>query len=638
VAALGAGALAATAAQAAPPLNWSAAASVDPGTEITALSCPSVGLCVAVDHNGSVVYSTTPASGGWSTPLAIEPMHQLNGVSCPTTSLCFAVDDHGSLLSTTDPASATVWTFGGSIDGTTALDAISCPSASLCVAVDAAGRVGSSTNPGDPSSWTFATIDSGHRLNALSCPSTSLCAAVDNAGQVLVSATPTTTPWSNALRLSPGSSSLTGVSCTPAGLCVAVATDGTVYASANAGSATPTWSSTAVDSTSLNAVSCSAVGVCVLGDQNGSLIASDGPAAAPPAWAPAAADAGRPLTAVSCLADGLCVAVDNSGNALAGTLSAPAVATGSASASSQTTATVNATVNPNDATLSDCHFDYGPTTAYGSSVPCTVMPSATGGSQAVVAQLSGLNAATTYHFRISAASGVASATGADATFTTPAPIKANPSLSGTPAVGNTLTCKPNVTTTTTETVAYQWLSDTSPITGATQATYVIAPTDQGHHLSCQVTISGDGGSAVATSGFDAVPSQSVGHLTESFVGPDTHGATWASAPVSCSPQAAGSCKITLTLTTTQTVKHTTKTVTVGYLATALGAGTKRTLTVSLNGTGRRMLRNHHKLAVTFTVRGTVLGTLTAVLQTDKFTLTGKATKSRKARHAPHRAR
>ena len=166
-------------------------------------------------------------------------------------------------------------------------------------------------------------------------------------------------------------------------------------------------------------------------------------------------------------------------------------------------------------------------------------PSPTGGAQAVTAQLGGLSASTTYHFRIAASSGVATSDGADATFTTTAPLKPSPSISGTPAVGNTLTCKSGVTTTATETTSYQWLSDTTPIAGATSPTYVIAITDQSHHLSCEVTISGDGGSASATSGFDGVPSQSGGTITESFVGTDQHTATSVSAPVTCSPQADG---------------------------------------------------------------------------------------------------
>ncbi len=597
-------------------------------------------LCVLVDNSssGNVAFTTTPASGGWSGPLTIDTGHQLTAVSCPSATLCFAVDNHGSLFASVAPASS-AWT-PGTIDGTTKLNAISCPSPALCVAVDDSGGVRSSTTPGTAPSWTGQTIDSGHALTGVSCPTTSLCAAVDNVGQVLVTTTPTGN-WQPPppLTLNGGAGGLTGISCTSSGLCVAVAADGSVYASANAESATPTWSSTPTAAIHPNAVSCSDVGVCALVDQSGNVLTSDSPAGSAPNWSLTAIDPGTALTGISCLSAGLCVATDAAGFALSATLAAPSVTTGSGTASSQTTATVNSTVTPNDAALADCHFDYGPTTAYGSSAPCTVVPSPTGGGQAVSAALSGLNAATTYHFRIAAASGVAASTGADATFTTPAPLKPNPSQSGTPAVGSTLTCKPNVTTTAGETVSYQWLSDTVPISAAIAATYVIAATDAGHHLSCQVTIAGDGGSATATSGFASIPSQTQGKVLESFTGKDKHGATSASVPVTCSPQAAGSCKITLTLTVVQTAQH--KRTVVGSSTTSFGAGTKRTLSVSLNATGQRMLRAKHKLAVTLTVRGTVLGKLTATLQTYKFTFGGSGAASAKARaskHAPHRSR
>lgn len=631
----------ASVASASPPLAWTAAVPSDGANHLTSISCPTVSLCVAVDVLGNLTYTVTPATGGWSGSVPIDA-HSIAAVSCPSASLCFAVDDHGSLLSATTPNSS-AWT-PATIDGTTALTAISCPSAALCVAVDVSGGVRSSINPGTPSSWGGQTIDGSNQLTGVSCPTTTFCAAVDNAGQVLVSATPTSN-WGPPLALNGASVGLTGISCTSSGLCVATAANGNVYASANAASGTPTWSETAVDAgTQLNAVSCSDVGMCVLGDQLGTAIASDTPAGASPNWSPAAVDAGRAITALSCLSTGLCVAVDDGGLALAGTLAAPGVTTGTGSASSQTIATVNATVNPNDAALADCHFDYGPTTAYGSSAPCTVVPSATGGAQAVVGQLSALNASTTYHFRISASSGVAGAAGADATFTTPAPLKASPSLSGTPAVGNTLTCKSNVTTTASETVSYQWLSDTTAISGATAATYIVTAANASHHLSCQVTIAGDGGSVAATSGFDAIPSQSLGKVLETFTGTDKHGATSASVPVTCSPQAAGSCKITLTLTTVQTVHHKRTVTTVGSSTTSIGSGVKRTLTVSLNSTGRRLLRNHHSLAVTLTVKGTVLGKLNATLQTSKFSFgssakaSGRATAKSRATHAPHPAR
>ena len=630
-----AGAIGASVAQAAPPFAWTGALAADGSNHINSVSCPSVALCVAVDNasSGNVSYTSTPATGGWSGPLMIDTGHQLTAVSCVSTSLCFAVDNHGSLFASTAPASS-AWT-PGTIDGTTPLNAISCPSSALCVAVDNSGAVRSSTTPGTVP-WSGQPIDSPNHLTGVSCPTTAFCAAVDNVGQVLVTTTPTGN-WQPPLLLNAAGHPLTGISCTASGLCVAIASDGSVYATADATAATPTWSSTPVEPTiQLNAVSCSDVGVCALVDQNGNVLTSDSPAGAAPSWSLAPIDSGHALTGVSCLSAGLCVAVDSLGFALAGTLAAPVVTTGSGTAASQTTASVTATVSPNDATLVDCHFDYGPTTAYGSSAPCTVVPSPTGGGQAVSAALSGLNAATTYHFRIVAASGVASADGADATFTTPVPLKPTPSQSGTPAVGSTLTCKSNVTTTATETASYQWLRDTAPIPAATAATYLVVAADAGHHLSCQVTIAGDGGSASATTGFASIPSQTQGKIRESFAGKDNHGATSASVPVTCSPQAAGSCKITLTLTVAR------KNTVVGSSTTSFGAGSKRTLSVSLNATGKRMLRNKQKLAVTLTVRGTVLGKLTATIQTYKFTFgAGAASAKAKAgasKHAPHRAR
>ena len=109
-----------------------------------------------------------------------------------------------------------------------------------------------------------------------------------------------------------------------------------------------------------------------------------------------------------------------------------------------------------------------------------------------------------------------------------------------------------------------------PIAGATAATYVVTSADETHHLSCQVTISGDGGSASATSGFEAAPSPQ-GTITETSVGTAKRGASTVSAPVTCSPQATGSCTITLFLTAKQTVDGKRQTVSVGSSTTKLGA-------------------------------------------------------------------
>jgi hypothetical protein len=630
-------AIGASAAAAQAPLGWSGAVQSDSSAGakgITAISCPAVTLCVAVDGNGNVLYSTSPASGSWSVPVLMDSGHAFTGVSCPSTTLCFATDNHGSVYSSTAPATATPWTPEQIGDGTTQLNAIACPSSGLCVVVDNSGAVLTSATPGTAGSpsWTKTTVDASNHITAVSCPTTALCVATDNLGNALIPAAPTSSTWPQTQLT--GDVALQAISCDSSAACVLTASDGTVYDTADIAGATVTWSWTAIDgANALTAASCTDVGLCLVGDGVGNVFQSDNAESGQPVWSSTTISSGHSVTALACLSAGLCVATDNHGDTIAATLPAPVVATGAGSAPTQTAATLAATVNPNDATLSDCHFDYGVDTTYGSSVPCTVVPSATGGAQAVTASLSGLNASTTYHFRVVASSGVATSDGADATFTTPAPLKPSPSISGTPAVGNTLTCKDNVTTTAAETVSYQWTSDTTAIPGATSPTYVVAPTDQGHHISCSVTISGDGGSATAISGFDGVPSQAGGTITESFVGTDKRGADSVSAPVTCSPQAVGGCTIALALVGIKTAHHRSQNVAVGSLSTKLAAGASRVLTVSLNATGRQLLRKQHALVVTLTVSGTVIGTLKATLQTDKlvFTQKGKLVAKRQAR-------
>jgi hypothetical protein len=97
---------------------------------------------------------------------------------------------------------------------------------------------------------------------------------------------------------------------------------------------------------------------------------------------------------------------------------APAVVTGEASSVTQTSVSVNATVNENGGRASDCDFEYGPTTSYGTSVPCAPSPESGTGPLAVSAVLASLTQNTTYHVRIVAANPGGIGTGQDHTFTT----------------------------------------------------------------------------------------------------------------------------------------------------------------------------------------------------------------------------
>jgi hypothetical protein len=94
----------------------------------------------------------------------------------------------------------------------------------------------------------------------------------------------------------------------------------------------------------------------------------------------------------------------------------PFVQTLAASGVTPTSATLNGTVNPDNLDTS-YHFEYGLTSAYGSSTPAQ----SAGSDYAVHAEsatISGLAPGTTYHYRIVATNAIGTSDGADMTFTT----------------------------------------------------------------------------------------------------------------------------------------------------------------------------------------------------------------------------
>jgi hypothetical protein len=98
------------------------------------------------------------------------------------------------------------------------------------------------------------------------------------------------------------------------------------------------------------------------------------------------------------------------------TNSPPIVTTLAVTGVGETTATLAGTVNPHgvDTTY---HFEYGASSAYGTSTP--VRNAGSGTADLPVAEpLSGLPRGTTFHYRLVATSGSGTTTGADATFRT----------------------------------------------------------------------------------------------------------------------------------------------------------------------------------------------------------------------------
>jgi NHL repeat len=78
-----------------------------------------------------------------------------------------------------------------------------------------------------------------------------------------------------------------------------------------------------------------------------------------------------------------------------------------------TSATLNGTVNADGSLVSDCHFEYGPTEAYGQSAPCVESVGSGTTSVPVHADISGLLGSSTYHFRLVASNAKANQSGGD---------------------------------------------------------------------------------------------------------------------------------------------------------------------------------------------------------------------------------
>ena len=611
----------AASASAAPALTWTPPAAVFAGLD--GVSCPAFGLCAAVAGTTAQVNNAPSSSSTW-TSVATGATHTLASVSCaPGTTLCVAVGASDQITATSDAQSLSAWVPPTTTppDPGNDLASVSCPSASFCLAVDDDGNAIWSANPGAGTSanWTLVSgIASTTSLIGVSCPTSTLCVAVDASGDIRVSTTPTSGGLWPAVYTTSG---LTGISCSLSGTCVAVTSSGKTVASSDpSDGASSAWTSRLIDSAHpLTSVSCSAVGFCIAGDSSGDVYESDNPGAAPPTWsAPATPPDSAAIAAVSCVVDGLCAAVDASGDALTATLPAPSVTTGVATPSSQTTATLSATVTPSDATITSCSFNYGTSTSYGASVACSTTPSATGGAQTVTAQISGLTAGTTYDFQVVVTSADGRGTGSNSSFATPAALKATVSITGTPAVGDTLTCALSIEVPTGITVTYKWVRDTTTIAGAVGGTYLVALADESHHLTCSATISGDGGSTSGTSGYVAVPAETLGTIDETTVSNTSASGSTVSTTIDCTPQALTQCTISLHLTAGSS-RHPTA---IGSKTERLAAGASLTVSLSLNANGRRLLAAKRHLKATLTVSGTIVGVVSGTIRKQTITLTG----------------
>ncbi|MCW2976410.1 MAG: hypothetical protein JWM06_1691, partial [Actinomycetia bacterium] len=117
---------------------------------------------------------------------------------------------------------------------------------------------------------------------------------------------------------------------------------------------------------------------------------------------------------------------------------APTVTAKAASSVKDTSATLNASVNPNGQATT-VTFEYGTSTSYGAKTPAASAGSGTS-TKSISTSVTGLTGGATYHFRLVATNATGTTTGADQTFTTSGlPVSRTGAPTGVTGTSATLT-------------------------------------------------------------------------------------------------------------------------------------------------------------------------------------------------------
>jgi hypothetical protein len=198
---------------------------------ILAVSCPSSGLCVAVDNGGKAFVSTDPAGGStsaWKISAVAGATSGFSGVSCPDIELCVGIAG-GNILSTTDPTGgAGAWKMATPAGSSSSISSVSCPSTSFCVV--ASDQLFISTDPsGGGTAWKKVSGVLNGDTETVACASSTVCVASDVALDLATSSNPTggAATWTSSYVPpdSPRNSLGIGLSCGGLNLCVATGDD-----------------------------------------------------------------------------------------------------------------------------------------------------------------------------------------------------------------------------------------------------------------------------------------------------------------------------------------------------------------------------------------------------------------------------
>jgi sugar lactone lactonase YvrE len=340
-----------------------------------------------------------------------------------------------------------------------ALSAVSCASASWCTAdgsyKNSAGMTVTLAERWNGSEWQLQSTPNPanakeSQLTGVSCTSATSCSAVGffrigatSAADMSLAESWNGTEWKLQSSQNPSGATkvqLAGVSCTSASSCAAVGSY--TNSAGNVTSLAESWSGSewqvqalegpeGATQSKLQGISCDVLGGCTAVGWSKGSTGNVQPAAElwngfewKPLPIPSPSNEGGELLDVSCLTVDACEAAGTYTNpakvqvSLAEGLGAPGASTGQAKELSHFGATLTGSVEQNQ-WFTSYHFEYGETTAYGTSVPVANLGLfSESGVNEVSQAIAGLKQNTTYHFRLVATSEGGTTFGQDQTFTT----------------------------------------------------------------------------------------------------------------------------------------------------------------------------------------------------------------------------
>lgn len=370
------------------------------------------------------------------------------------------------------------------LDAHTTLNSVSCASTSFCVVGEYGGG---SVVMYDGSTWSapIAIDDASRPISSVSCTSASFCVAVDIEGYAM---TYNGSTWSEPVQFDSNFAPYDRVSCVSASFCAAVNLKREVWTYNGTSWKGPV----GVAGGTTLAISCVSASFCVITDGDGTTHIYNGST-----WSQTANIGTSPLESVSCVSASFCATVSSDGYA--------SIYDGSS---------WHTTANRVDYGNGKEEFEH-----YLNSVSCvsaSFCVAVDGRGYVVFYNGSTWSAPTNIdNGRFMPAVSCVSSSFCvaideyDALFYAEgaAPVNTDPpTISGTPKVGQTLTCNSGSWSgDPTPTFTYQWEKDSSEIKGVTNSTYVVQETDEGHTLSCAVTATNMFGHKAANSNGVAVP-------------------------------------------------------------------------------------------------------------------------------------